>query len=877
LSAASPLQRSFTRLGSLVLACASFTPRLAAAQAGPPPPAPAEATPTEPAVTLPQPLEIPSAPYPEQAPPSAGDVTVALRLTLDADGRVLEAEVVGPAGHGFDEAARDALLRSRFVPASKNGKPVPAKILFRYGFERPPAAPTETAGDVRPAASPLAASGTAPSPGAAPAVTTTPTGSAAEAPVEPVEVAVIGERSEAETIQRSAAPVTVIQLHRQKKRASDMGEIMARTYGVSIRRSGGLGSDTRFSLNGLQQDQVRFFLNGIPLEHGFPFGVANVPVNLLERVEIYRGVVPVRYASDALGGAVLFVSDQSFENRFAGSYQLGSYGTRRATLFGRYRNEATGFVAGVESYLDSAKNDYEVDVEVPDDRGRLHPATVPRFHDGYRASGVALDAGLVDRPFARRLIVRGLTGAYTKQLQGNLVMTVPYGEVHYGETLSALQLHYEHRPWSKLDVEARGSYGFRTTDFVDKSRWIYDWYGRRVRERLVHGEIEADPTDQTIWQHGFFGRVGAVFRPFEGHAIRLATSSDFTTRTGNERIQANPNSRDPLTAKQDLFKQITGLEYELNAIARRGPRSSVASEGRIAHALQNVAFVKSYRYVVDSEEPLPGGVFRARDQDLHRFGFGEGVRLVLTDWLYVKASYEFATRLPRADEIFGDGVLIHANLELEPEISDNANLGARLELERSVAGDVTLDVNGFLRDTKRQIVLLGNERNFAYQNVYHATSLGVEGSFEWITWWRPLAFDGSATWLEHRNRSNEGTFEEFEGDRIPNRPWLNASFGARIRLTGLCDTRDELEPFYTARYVHEYYRGWESVGLKEFKQVIPSQLTHGAGITYSLRRSWSSVATTLEVQNATNARVFDFYGQERPGRSYFLKVTAEAF
>jgi vitamin B12 transporter len=157
-------------------------------------------------------------------------------------------------------------------------------------------------------------------------------------------------------------------------------------------------------------------------------------------------------------------------------------------LFGRYRNEATGFVAGVESYLDSAKNDYEVDVEVPDDRGRLHPATVPRFHDGYRASGVALDAGLVDRPFARRLIVRGLTGAYTKQLQGNLVMTVPYGEVHYGETLSALQLHYEHRPWSKLDVEARGSYGFRTTDFVDKSRWIYDWYGSARRPAWRVGE-----------------------------------------------------------------------------------------------------------------------------------------------------------------------------------------------------------------------------------------------------------------------------------------------------------------------------------------------------------------------------------------------------
>lgn len=801
-------------------------------------------------------------------------MTVALRLTLDADGRVLAAEVVEPAGHGFDEAARDALLRSRFRPATRNGTAIPAKILFRYEFAPPPA--TRLASPpVKPAAGPLATE-KAPSATALAAPVTAPSVAPA-ADDGPIEIAVFGERSEAETIQRSAAPVTVIQLNRQKKRSSDMGEIMARTYGVSIRRSGGLGSDTRFSLNGLQQDQIRFFLNGIPLEHGFPFGVANIPVNLLSRVEIYRGVVPVRYASDALGGAVNFVSDQNFANRFSGSHQVGSYGMRRATLFGRYRDEATGLVAGVESYLDGAKNDYEIDVEVPDDRGRLHPATVPRFHDAYRAYGVAVDAGVVNVPFARRLLVRGLTGAYRKQLQGNIVMTVPYGEVHYGESLSALQLHYEHRPLPNLEVEAHGSYAYRTIDFVDKSPWIYDWYGKRVRERLVPGEIKADPTDQTIWQNGLFGRVGAVFRPAGGHALRLATSSDYTTRTGNERLQVNPDARDPLTAKQALFKQITGLEYELNAFARRGPKSSIESEGRIGHALQNVVFLKSYRYLVDSEEPLPGGVFRERDQDLHRFGFGEGVRLVLSDWLYVKASYEFATRLPRADEIFGNGVLIHANLDLKPEISDNGNLGARLELENSSAGNVIVDVNTFVRDTKRQIVLLGNERNFTYQNVYRATSLGLEGSFEWITWWRPLAFDGSATWQEHRNRSAQGTFEDFRGDRIPNRPWLNASFGARLRLTRLWDSRDELEPFYTARYVHEYYRGWESVGAKQHKQVIPSQLTHGAGVTYSLRRSWAAVSTTLEVQNATNTRAFDFYGQERPGRSYFMKVTAEAF
>jgi outer membrane receptor protein involved in Fe transport len=792
---------------------------------------------------------------------------------------VTAADVVEGVGYGFDEAAVAALLSSRFTPATRNGQAIAAKILFRHVFAPPLDVPQQDPAPAVSTAEPTAvAHGTTVAQSSAPTSRASTDLAPSDAPSsEPIEVAVVGERSEAETLQRSAAPVTVLQLNRQKKRASDLGEVMARTFGVSIRRSGGLGSDTRFSLNGLQQDQIRLFLDGIPLEHAFPFGVSNIPVNLLERVEIYRGVVPVRYASDALGGAVNFVSDQSFENRFTGSYQLGSFGTRRATLFGRYRDEATGLVTGVESYLDGAKNDYDVDVEVPDERGRLHPATVPRFHDRYRAYGVAVDGGVVDKPWARRLIVRGLTGAYTKELQGNIVMTVPYGEVHYGETLSALQLHYENTVLPSLDVEVHGSYGYRTIDFVDKSEWVYNWHGERVRQRLVRGEIEADPTDQTVRQKGAFGRAGLLFRPVGDHSFRAATSSDYTTRTGDERMQADPTARDPLTARQDLFKQITGVEYELNAFPRRGPKSSVASEGRVERALQNVAFVKSYLYRVDSEEPLPGGVFRARDMDRHHFGFGNGVRVVLTDYLYVKASYEFATRLPRADEVFGDGMLVHANLELEPEVSDNGNLGARVDLERSAAGDVTVDVNAFARDTKRQIVLLGNERHFTYQNVYQARAIGIEGSFEWVTPYRPLAFDGSATWLEHRNRSNQGTFKEFDGDRIPNRPWLNASFGARLRLQGLFDARDELEPFYTARYVHEYYRGWESVGIKQFKQVIPSQLTQGAGVTYGLRRSARSVWLTLEVQNFTDALAFDFYGQERPGRSYFMKVTGEAF
>jgi len=40
-------------------------------------------------------------------------------------------------------------------------------------------------------------------------------------------------------------------------------------------------------------------------------------------------------------------------------------------------------------------------------------------------------------------------------------------------------------------------------------------------------------------------------------------------------------------------------------------------------------------------------------------------------------------------------------------------------------------------------------------------------------------------------------------------------------------------------------------------------------------RLWLRLTTTAEVQNLTDARVFDFFGVQRPGRAFYLEVTEE--
>ncbi len=194
----------------------------------------------------------------------------------------------------------------------------------------------------------------------------------------------------AQQLRESAEAVTVVEPTEAKQESADFGAVLNRIPGVNIARTGGLGSLERISLNGFSNDQIRVFWNGIPLEvAGFAFGLSSVPLQLVDRVEIYRGVVPIRFGADALGGAINLVSETSLHGLGgAVSFEGGSFDTFRGSASGHYRDEQTGLYTGVSAFVDYTKNDYDVIVQVPDALGRLHAATVPRFHDAYEARGV---------------------------------------------------------------------------------------------------------------------------------------------------------------------------------------------------------------------------------------------------------------------------------------------------------------------------------------------------------------------------------------------------------------------------------------------------------------------------------------------------------
>ncbi|HXS17552.1 MAG TPA: TonB-dependent receptor plug domain-containing protein, partial [Polyangiaceae bacterium] len=607
-------------------------------------------------------------------------------------------------------------------------------------------------------------------------------------------------------------------------------------------------------------DQIRFFLDGVPLDlMGYPSGVANVPVNLVQRVDVYRGVVPLRLGADALGGAVHLISDQDLREgpHVSSSLQAGSFDTYRLSLGAHHFAKPTGWFTRLSGFFDHADNDYPMKIDVAGADGSERPTTVRRFHDGYQAEGVSVESGIVDRPWARRLVARAFLAHYQKDIQHNLLMTFnPYGEVELEELSFGGNVRYDNVFLHRLQLQSVVGYMYRGTGYEDLGNCKYKWSGA-CEPTPQPGERTGRPQDQDYFEHNLYARLNTTWYLGAGQMLRALLAPTFTGRSGTEHRLPNPETRDPLSAQRDLYGLVSGIEHEADLF-----------DGN----LENVVFVKDYLQVLRSEAPLSqGGGFVREDRTTHRVGAGDALRYSLTEWLIAKASYEWATRLPRADEIFGNAFPIEANLELEPELSHNVNLSLALSALTTSVGALRGELNGFLRDADQLIVLVGDNQSASYQNVYSARSLGGEGSLGWTSLGDYVSLDANATYVDFRNTSDAGAFAEYKGSRIPNRPYLFANGSARLQRRNLITADDQGSLDWTTRYVHGFYRAWDDLGTDKIE--VPAQLLHSLALTYLITSNALVSTFTLEAQNLTNARAYDFLGVPKPGRSFNFKAT----
>ncbi|MEM9834033.1 MAG: hypothetical protein AAF944_25605, partial [Bacteroidota bacterium] len=409
----------------------------------------------------------------------------------------------------------------------------------------------------------------------------------------------------------------------------------------------------------------------------------------------------------------------------------------------------------------------------------------------------------------------------------------------------------------ELDLKAGYNYNERVS--IDTSRNLYNWFGEVIRIQNQPGEFGLADHLITISQSGFV-RSQLSYSLSERHAFKLSVAPTYAYRTGDDLLI--DGEFDPALDEGELFDLVSGLEYTLKLADDK---------------LENTTFVKNYRQSIRIESLDPSVEEILVDQrSVSNYGAGTGLRYTWSPRFSTKLSYEYAYRLPRQDEIFGDGQLIAENLELRPESSHNVNVQWSYDNQPMAKTDWQVQGNFFLRRIDDLIFLLVDQDGFgSFQNVWSATSQGVELAGKVQDLIPGLTLSANSTYQRYLNTSDTGPFESFAGDRIPNTPYLFANGAAEYRLADVLKKNDDLSFFWTTRFVDSFFIGWESAGLQQFKAEVPSQTIHAAGLTHRMSIKNLQHALTLEVQNLTNAKVFDFFGVQRPGRAFFIKSTIQ--
>lgn len=665
------------------------------------------------------------------------------------------------------------------------------------------------------------------------------------------QIEVVGHDQD-KAILSSGFNVDVLLTEEFKNGNYDLVDILQRSPGINVRRSGGLGSDFNLALNGLSGNQIRYFFDGIPMED---FGSALAfPANLVERIEVYKGVVPVSLGADALGGAVNVTTPDLDQSLIDLSYTYGSFNTHKGTLFAQSKFDNDWFVR-LSVNTEHSDNDYWMsEVNDKDELGNfIGKIRVKRFHDQYTAGMFTLKTGVIDTRYADELSV-AITYAENRNNEQHPDKTVNdvFGKKHANNETQLISSTYKKR-FSDLSINAYFLIGKVDNLYTDEYSRDYDWKGGFVDKRDdTQGELSAKSlfslTDDVVRSN-----IGGQYDIDEKNTVTLNYSYDYLKRKGHDSL--NPNNR-AFSIPNWVEKSITGLSYDSQSFFKN---------------LDVSIFSKYYGYngEINAQENINFNLVNTKtDVDINELGYGSALSLKVSNTFLVKASYEKAYRLPQAQEILGTGQYVLPNANLQPEQSDNINFGAKYEFDTQNTLQL-IESNIFYRDSTNFIYYVADRVVYGqYKNLQDVETTGIEASY-YLNMFDNYTLQLNATYQDLINKSRfdrDGNEDINYGNRMPNEPYFfaNARFSTDIEIND-----DLITMMWTSSFVEEFFLHWEGSGNKADKLYIPSQLTHDIDIAYNFGDGDYNI--TFSARNIFDAQVYDNFNIEKPGRAFYLK------
>jgi len=663
---------------------------------------------------------------------------------------------------------------------------------------------------------------------------------------------VLSAKSKAHLIKEQSMPVSVIDISSLRGTVSSVQDILAKTVGITLRTSGGVGSSSRISVRGLEGKRIGFFIDELPLSEQTDYiDINDIPVDMIDRIEIYKGVVPARFGGSSLGGAINIVI-REYPDKYADlSYGYESYNTHKLQGVFKRNLKERGYTLGIGGGYTTSDNNYTFDS--PYRKG----LRITRNHDKYR----------------KYLIGGGFTAKkwWFDKVEFEPVLVKTYKEVQgieydireaYSESLMAglaNKFTKDNFLTEGLNLDMFNGLVLTQMNFIDKATRRYEWDGTSYPTPSRYGgeagyNFPSDSDDQKL---SFINKTNLEYIINERHSFNFNSVLSIAEGTPKDELKTRSLGKQ-VNFDSHMHSWVSGLTYDLRSLN---------------DVFLNSLTLRYYQYTMHTQmAPLfvPGKY----DVDVHKsnWGVNNALRYRFLPSLMGKLSAGYEVRIPSETELLGDGISVVPSADLLPERNTSANIGVLFDLTGKHRSNAQIEMNFFYMYLQDMIRYTSGLIGAQYQNFGEMRTLGME-------------FEAKADVLPSLYAYVNTTYQDLrdtrdyepastvpnptKGKRMPNIPYLMANAGVEFHRENLFGgSGQNTRLFADVAFVEEYFYDFEMTQLQ--KRRIPRSTTLDIGFEHSFLNNKLFISGKL--RNVTNEKTLSEFNRPLMGINGGIKL-----
>lgn len=668
------------------------------------------------------------------------------------------------------------------------------------------------------------------------------------------DVIVLG-KSKTQRHREVPSAITIIDSQELKYKTATLNEILDNASGIKVAQQGGLGNASRIIIQGMDGKRIGIFINGMPMGNSDEFQLSSIPIDMVDEVEIYKGIIPAWLGGDGLGGAVNIRLKDFKKNHLEMAFEAASYNTYIGSLQLKHYLGKTSTALHAGATMNYAKNNYSF--SSPFELGRI----IHRDHDTYTHGG--FNVGISSQQWWFDQFDLTLSADYyRKEIQGGLMNVQNNIQHAFTRTRSAstsLSLEKSFLK-GKLTAQFHSIVGFSLVNQVDTSHYCYDFIGNRFPSGSGRGEIGAVPNDSHDRHTTVRELLNLTYKIGNNQLVTWTTNYRYGCKMPKDEL-ADSYSRLPTSGYPSrLHSIVSGLTHELKLYG-----------GKFTNELGIKLFNHHSEVLPFAEAIMLQDKLKASTNHSTMAGWSEAMALHLlpNNALTLKASVQSTVRMPIAEELFGDGVLLLPSEKLRPERSFNINAGAIWLINAMRYPQVRIGINSFYMSAKDMIKLMYSSMNMAYDNIGKVRVMGIDMEMESkLNRW--LDLQGNITWQDARDMRKEavGGGENFHYRyRIPNMPYLFGNVGVRLHKDGLLNKSSSSAFASTFGFTKAFSYNWEA--SKHNTMLIPARYCWDVAVHHSFNKRCQ---LSFEIRNILNRENWAEFRYPMERRTFHLKM-----